>query len=353
VAQYTRNARHDLAVSTAEVRQLNEVWAEVAKASPAQDAAAEAYSLPRLAEQFLTHLAAVRRCSPLTVAAYRSDYRKITRLLTELDRGLDVRVIRTGDLQLCLAQLSHLSGASVERLIHALSSLFKFLAKQGLVEGNPVDDVDRPQRQRSLPRDLSRGDFQKLMGACDTTLERAVVGLLGGCGLRRAELLALNVIDVSADLSALRVEGKGRKQRAVPVHHVLRPVLGAYIASLAPGEAALIRNQVGKRMSATTLWRLFGRLVRRAGLQAKGLTVHCLRHHFASQLIQQGTDIATVAELLGHSNISTTSIYLHSNPDLKQEAVSRLALSFGLPEAGTVQTVPAPSGAAPIADSVG
>lgn len=285
---------------------------------------AEAYALRAMADQFLTHLATSRRCSPRTIEAYGSDYRKIERLLAEAGHDLDVQRISTGDLQLCIASLSHLSAASVERLIYAVRSLFNYLVKRGIVDQNPAQDLALPQRECKLPRQVAHHEVERLLGACETTRERLIVALLCFCGLRRAELLSLHVRDVAADYSSVRVQGKARKERQIPLHPSLKPLLADHIAGLPPHSEALILNNVGKRTSPTTLWRTFRRIRARASLEGSGITPHALRHHFATRLIRAGVDVATVAELMGHSNISTTSVYLSSDSAAKRDAVSRL-----------------------------
>lgn len=299
--------------------------------------ACEGFGLVMLGEQFLHHLSAARHCSPRTIEAYRSDYRRVAHLLEETGGPLDVRDLTVGALQVCLASLSHLAPASTQRLIHALSSFFGYLVKQGILARNLAADLDRPRRVKPLPRFASPTDVAALLAACTGPQERLIVGLLAFAGLRRAELLGANVADLAADLSSLRVRGKGSKERAVPLHPSLRPVLAEHLASLGPGEEALVRNLVGRRMAATTLHRQFRRLVERAGVGSKRLTAHALRHHFASQLLKSGADLAAVAELMGHSNISTTSIYLHSDPATKAAAVGRLA---GVPAAPETPELP-------------
>ncbi len=297
---------------------------------PASDArqprANPGHDFTTLSGQFLAHLAGNRRCSPLTISAYRCDYRKTERLLRQAGHGLDVRSISTGDLQVCLASLGHLSPASIERLVYSLNSFFKWVHQQGIVAVNPALALARPQRAHKVPRQFTRGEADRLMAACETLRERLVIGLLRYCGLRRAELLSLNVSDVAADFSSLRVEGKGRRQRVIPMHDCLKALLQEHLRGLTTEDGALIANHAGKHMSATSFWRLFRRLLGRAGLSTTGLTPHGLRHHFASELIRAGVDVATVAELLGHSNISVTSVYLHSDLTTKRAAINSLAV---------------------------
>jgi len=304
------------------------------------------YALPVLAHEFLTHLANGRRCSPRTVEAYRADYTKVARLLQAAGHDLDVRRISAGDLQVCLAGLRHLAPASVERLVYALRSLFGYLVRKGLVSQNPATEVDRPRKSRSLPLQFTTPQVDALLRAAQTVQERVLVALLAYGGLRRAEVLGLDLSDVAADLTSLRVAGKGGKSRSVPLHPDLQGLLREHLAELPADGAALIRNQAGGRMSTTTFARRFRRLLTRAGLAGKPLSPHKLRHYFASTLVRAGTDIATVADLLGHSSISTTSIYLHTNGATKREAIGRLPTATEALCAGTPGSVAPPSLAA-------
>ena len=283
------------------------------------------YSFPLLSQQFLSHLEVSRRCSPRTIEAYRCDYTKIRLLLAESGHSLDVRQISTGDLQVCIATLGHLAAASVQRLIHALMSLFKHLCRQGILERNPADDLAKPQSSHKLPRVFSQNDAERLMTACETEQEQVIVALLRYCGLRRSELLALDVAGIAADYSSVTVCGKGRQQRAIPLHNDLQQLLRDYIANLSTDEEqAVVRNQAGNRMSPTSFYRVFRKLLQRAALADKGLTPHSMRHHFGSELVKAGVDVATTAELMGHSNISVTSIYLHSDLATKRSAIAHL-----------------------------
>ena len=163
------------------------------------------------------------------------------------------------------------------------------------------------------------------MAACATPQERIIVGLLRYCGLRRNELLLLDVAGIAADYSSIAVSGKGYKQRAIPLHSDLRQLLRDYIPNLPTDEEqAVIRNQAGNRMSPTSFYRVFRKLLQRAGLADKSLTPHSLRHHFATELIRAGADLATVASLLGHGNVSTTSRYLHTDSATKRTAIGLL-----------------------------
>jgi site-specific recombinase XerD len=286
---------------------------------------AAVYGFGTIVEHYLGHLRTVRRCSPRTLQAYRSDYAKTAKLLEARGHSMDVREITTGDLELCVAGLGHLAASSVERLIYALASLFGHIHRNGIIDASPVDGLARPQKEHKLPRVFTSEEANRLFGACRTAQEILIVALLRYCGLRRNELLGLDLTDVAADYSSVRVSGKGRKQRDIPVHPSLRELLSTFVDQLEKDQcSALIRNSTGNRMSPTSFYRLFSRLLARAGLAETKLTPHGLRHHFATALLRQGADIATVAALLGHSNVATTSRYVHADAGTKRAAIEKL-----------------------------
>lgn len=151
-----------------------------------------------------------------------------------------------------------------------------------------------------------------------------MVMLLLTTGLRRSELLSLRRVDLSSDLSELRVVGKGNRERAVPIPAQTRKALHEYLTQQPEPSEYLFPNRVGRQMGTTTFARMFRRIVARAGLAGSGITPHSLRHAYATQLLHSGVDIKTVQELLGHADLSTTSRYLHSDAHTKQAAVETL-----------------------------
>jgi integrase/recombinase XerD len=310
-----------------------------AEGSGGRSARSAAYALTSMGEAFLDHLRRVRRCSEATVRAYRSDYGKTARLLEQLGLPTDVRQITVTGLQACLAGLAHQSAATTSRLIHALSSLYKHLIQQGTVAQSPVSGLAYPQRGASLTQCPSVTEVETLLAACQHPGDRVLIALMACCGLRRAEVLALNVADVAVDLSVVRVRGKGNKERAVPLRADLRQLLRLYLSELPAGASARVQNEAKRRMRPTTLARRFQRIMECAGLSDRGYTPHSLRHFFGTQLVRAGVDVATVSRLMGHSNISVTSIYLHADDQTLAGAVEKLPpVALGGPPA-PVQSV--------------
>ena len=289
--------------------------------------------LGALLGQFLTHIVDYRGYAVSTAAAYERDCQAFIEFRNCHGLGLNATDVTTPEVRLFLASLGHLSPNSVRRVLYALSSFFQDLEETGIVAHNPVAPVEPPKRRRTLPKMPNRHQCQQIVDACETLLDKALVGLLLLAGLRRGEVLGLEVADVAADLTQLRIDGKGGRERVVPVSTRLRKVLKRYLDERDSDDPALIVNTEGRRMSVTTFYRIFRRILKRAGLADSGITPHHLRHAFASGLVQAGVAVVTVSELLGHSNIATTSIYLHATADSKREAVEKLP--FAQPTATT------------------
>ncbi len=291
---------------------------------PAPTAATETATLRVLLEEFLRHIVDYRNYSLATARAYESDCGSFVEFLEDRQRPLSPETVSTRDVRLFLASLNGLSPSSVRRKLYAISSFFEYLRQTEIVTTNPAAPIDPPKLERKLPHVPGRQQCQRLLDACEGTRERLIVGLLFLAGLRRSEVLGLDISDVAADLSAVMVRGKAGRERLVPVSSRLRGMLAEYLQVRSSDQPVLVVNAAGNRVGTTSFYRLFSRLLKRAELDETGITPHTLRHAFASELIRAGVDIATVSELLGHANIATTSIYLHTTPESKRSAVECL-----------------------------
>ena len=278
-------------------------------------------------EQYLQHLAHFRQCSPLTVEAYRSDARNLLIWLQGRGRAQDTCALTQPTLLQYLGEQQGLSANTIRRRLHALRGWCGFMVRQGLLEADPTAGLPLPKRKRATPHYPSADQVEALLRAARTPLERAAIWLLAGTGLRRAELLSLDLTDLAPDLSELRVVGKGNKERRVPIPTSVREVLQGYLDGRGDRPGPLLLNGAGKRAGSTTLRRLFTRLVRRANLQECGFSLHSMRHAYATMLVKSGVDLGTIRDLLGHSDIAVTSVYLHSDLRSRRDAVELLPLA--------------------------
>jgi site-specific recombinase XerD len=290
----------------------------------AQEAPKQAFDVRTFLQQWLGHLTGYARRSPLTIRAYRADVEKFGHFLEAHRLPTAVDQINHRHVQAFGASLSDRAPATINRALDALGSFFGFLVRSGVVERNPVAQVERPKRARKLPRAATVEQCRALVAAARTPRDRAMVLLLLGTGLRRGELLGLDVSSLSADLSELKIRGKGERERIVPIPGQCRAALGRYLQVRDANGRALFVNRAGERVGTTTFHRWFRRLLRRAGLEGSGLTPHSLRHSYATQLLRAQADLETIRCLLGHSSVGVTCQYLSTDPSRQRAAVERL-----------------------------
>jgi integrase/recombinase XerC len=279
--------------------------------------------LEREIERFLDSLRQ-RSASKHTIANYERDLRRFAAFMELRETTLDMVdhvFIRDFLNSLYLEQLAK---SSISRMLSAVRSLFKFLVRQGRLSRNPGDLVASPKVGRKLPTRLSENEVQKLMEATvEPTLrnlrDRAILELLYASGLRVSELVGLNTDDMDASSQVVRVLGKGQKERIVPFGRFAAAALETYLRQReardrthrdARGHLPLFINRQGARLSARSVERLLVRY-RRYLPPGRQMTPHTLRHSFATHLLENGADLRSIQELLGHSNLSTTQKYTH------------------------------------------
>jgi integrase/recombinase XerD len=214
-----------------------------------------------------------------------------------------------------------LSPASLFRKIESLRAFYRFQVGEGRVEENPAEDFRGQRVALKLPRTLSPQDVDRLLsappdGSFEAARSKAMVELLYATGMRVSELVGLRLDCVHLEDGWLRVMGKGSKERLVPIHDRARGALKAYLAlrqarfkDRSTGPEVFVSNR-GAKLSRVQFWRDLQALAKAAGLGQK-IHPHLLRHSFATHLLQNGADLRTVQELLGHSSLSTTQIYTH------------------------------------------
>jgi integrase/recombinase XerD len=281
--------------------------------------------------EFLTYLQRVRRVSPKTIEAYAADLRQFARYLRGLGREAYPADVTPQVVDGYVADLCNrgLSSATVNRRLDALSSLFRYLVRFGHVEANPVRLVERPKRRSTPHANIRPEDLQRLVVAGVAFRDRVILTMLAATGLRKSELVALDLQDLDLKAGCVHVRcAKGGQARLVPIPPGLEPLLGDYLACRRSGPCdALFVTRAGGRLSPRGLDNLFRRAIRRAGLVGKGYTLHGLRHSYATNLLKDArADIRTVQELLGHRDLSTTARYLHSDLEQKRAAVARLPI---------------------------
>jgi integrase/recombinase XerC len=270
-----------------------------------------------LAADYLNALEHQRRLSRATLRNYAH---AIQALLNFHDKN-KLEDLEPAQVRRFLAML-HAKGLSPRTLALTLSAwrgFYRWLARYREFGANPVLGIRAPKAARPLPKALSLESAEQLLAAgkddsVSAIRDRAMFELLYSSGLRRGELLALNVDDGRLDLrqGEVTVTGKGSKTRTVPIGRKAREALAAWLNArqAAPGEKALFIGARGRRISAGTVGTRLKQWARRRGLQEK-VHPHMLRHSFASHVLQSSQDLRAVQEMLGHASISTTQVYTH------------------------------------------
>ena len=294
---------------------------------------AAASPAPPLVDEFLERLRVEDGSSPLTIAAYRRDLRRLVDFLRARRRTLETA--RPDDLVAHLEALRRhgLGPRSLARGLAAMRGLYKFGRSANLLRENPAALLETPRLPRRLPRALSKRDATALVESPgDASLlawrDRAMLELLYGSGLRASELVGLRPADVDLQAQILVCRGKRDRQRMVPIGDAARRALVTYLERARPqlvrgaDPGVLFVNTRGRRLDRQALWRIVRSRARAAGL--RGGFPHALRHSFASHLLEGGADLRSVQALLGHADIGTTEIYTH----LPTDAVRRLYRTF-------------------------
>jgi integrase/recombinase XerC len=285
-------------------------------------------------EAFLRWAAHERQLSPHTVRAYADDLREFAAFLQRYygsDEwgwgGVDRLAIRSwmGDC----ATRRGLERSSIARKLSAVRSFYRWLHVEGAVEANPARAVRTPKRVRSLPGFLTREQMESVFEAAHARAEAgghqalrdlAIVELFYSAGLRVSELQTLDVDRLDLLSERVRVMGKGRKERIVPVGRLALRALRAYATARErlietaprPDGRALFLGRSGRRLSVRQIQNVVGGFLRAVGGET-GLSTHSLRHTFATHMLDAGADLLAVKELLGHASLSTTQIYTHTS----------------------------------------
>jgi integrase/recombinase XerD len=277
----------------------------------------------------LDHLAVERGSAANTLAAYRRDLSRYVTWLADRGRGSMAEVteadvaeylalLREGDPA---RELPPLAASSAARALVAARGLHRFAVREGMATLDPSAAVRPPTPGKRLPKALSVEEVERLLEAADfdqTTLalrDRALLELLYASGARISEAVGLDLDEVDLQAGAVRVRGKGGKERMVPVGRFARAALEAYVVRARPelaargrGTPALLLNARGGRLSRQAAWTVLQAVAEKAGLTA-AVSPHTLRHSFATHLLDGGADVRVVQELLGHASLTTTQLY--------------------------------------------
>ena len=309
-------------------------------ADEAESTATGATALEATCDELLARLAVEQGLSPLTVEAYASDLAHLRTHLAE--RGITrIDRLRREDL----VSFSHylddrgLAPSSRARMLVSARRLLRHAREQGDRVLDPLDSLRAPRRGRSLPRTLAGEEIAQLIAVARTPVDgvdlpralrdAAMIELLYGAGLRVSELVELPLSGIDRQAGLLRVLGKGRKERLVPLGELAGGALDIYLEQGRPllvgkqrgGEQAVFLGRGGRPMTRQNFWRRLREHAIRAGISADRVSPHVLRHAFATDLLEGGADLRAIQAMLGHSDLSTTEVYTHVSRGRLRETV--------------------------------
>ena len=277
---------------------------------------------------FIGFLRAEQRASPETLRNYASDLRQLHRFLLSrrlVSSPIDPNSLSSDAVRAYLQWLDQKGNkpSSLARKLAAVRSFYRYLSRRGMVNDNPVDGMRTPKQPKLLPRVLTKDDADALMtfpaGLTVWSLrDRALLETLYSTGARVGELVALDIGDVRELEGLVRLQGKGRKERIVPIGEMALDAIRRYRLSLPLPSAgvpprALFCNQRGGRLTSRSVARVVNRYSSR--LAGGAVSPHALRHSFATHLLDEGADLRSIQEMLGHASLRTTQRYTHVATD--------------------------------------
>ncbi len=266
-------------------------------------------------EHFLRYLEVERNASAHTLRAYRKDLESFAAYVQKKPSAVDM-----GDIRSFIAHQikGGLNKSTAGRRLASIRSFLKYLHREGHIKSNPAKLVSTPRASKLLPKFLSVDDvfslIEKPAGIGFIPLrDRAILELLYSSGLRVSEISGLNVDEVNIREGLVKVKGKGKKERILPVGTKAAEALKSYMVErilLKKRDSALFLNRSDTRLAERSIRRIVVKYAKLTGITA-AIGPHTLRHTFASHLLQSGADLRVIQELLGHSSLSTTQKYTH------------------------------------------
>ena len=270
-------------------------------------------------KEYTSFMTDIRHKSLNTVESYKRD---VTQYISYLD-GTGVTDISSTTKTTVLSYLLYLqkegrASSTVSRTLASLRSYYLFMMQNGVVKSNPTSNLEAPHVEKKIPKILSGEEVELLLEQpknCDNKgiRDKAMLELLYATGIRVSELINLDVSDVNVPMSFIRCNG-GKKERIIPMGHQAKDALENYINNVRKymvrdeNETALFVNCSGARLSRQGFWKLIKYYQHIAGIETD-ITPHTLRHSFAAHLLENGADLHSIQEMMGHADISSTQVY--------------------------------------------
>ncbi|MBQ1753032.1 MAG: site-specific tyrosine recombinase XerD [Paludibacteraceae bacterium] len=281
---------------------------------------------------FKRYLVLEKSYSPNTIEAYVRDVEKMLEFFDEA--GVDYKSPKLEDFTNFLVEISSMGIAvrSQARIISGIKQFYKYLVVEDILKDSPAELVEAPKIGRHLPSVLSVEEIDAIKGAIDLSKpeghrNRAIIETMYSCGLRVSELVNLKMSNVFFDEKYVRVEGKGSKQRLVPISDTAIRDINNYLPwrrclEIKPGNSDyLFLNRRGSKLTRQMVFIMIKKFAEEAGVKTE-LSPHTLRHSFATHLLEGGANLRAIQQMLGHESILTTEIYTHISMDSLRNAIS-------------------------------
>lgn len=270
-------------------------------------------------EGFVKYLTEIKKSSKNTILSYQRDLRKFFAYLG--DAGItDIKKVNNTSLNsyILYMERENFAPSTVSRNIATLKAFFNYLFKQGILEHDPAERLKAPKVEKKIPGILTVEEVTLLLsqpsGNSNKEIrDKAMLELLYATGIRVSELISLTLDDLNMTSGYIRVQ-EGSRERVIPFGSVAKQALKNYLSNARAGmiasddETVLFTNCSGQPMSRQGFWKVLKQYAKRAGIE-EDITPHTLRHSFAAHLVENGADLHSVQEMLGHSDVSTTQIY--------------------------------------------
>ena len=291
-----------------------------------------------LIQKYRQYLLLEKGLSSNSISAYMTDLRKLLTYTTEKELGM--KDITTADLEELFAEHydKGIKPRSLARMLSGIKSFFKYLFLEDYIQKNPAELIDAPSIGVKLPTVLSIEEIDNLLSAIDVstvegTRNYAIIETLYSCGLRVSELTSLRFTNLFFDEGFIRVDGKGNKQRLVPISDIAIQKINNYLTYRSQmiakrgSEDFIFISKRGTPISRITVFYYVKKYAEEAGIK-KTISPHTLRHSFATHMIERGANIRYVQAMLGHEKITTTELYTHLDRNfLRQEIISHHPLN--------------------------
>lgn len=280
--------------------------------------------------EYRQYLIVEKGLSKNTIIAYISDLKKFSIYLDDSFQINKIEELSKEHIRLYLKELGKINtSASITRKLVSLRMFFNFLIKEKIIDVNIISDFDLPKINKKLPVILSTTEMQEILETIKindhiSCRNRCMLELMYATGLRVSELINLNVSSINLYMGYIKVIGKGDKERIVPIGEIAKIILDIYLNQyrdkfIKKESSLLFFNNHGNKLSREEFYIILKQVINKTSINKK-ISPHTIRHSFATHLLENGADLRSIQELLGHSDISTTTIYTHiSNQKIKNE----------------------------------